>query len=124
LELGALGKYLNPSKKKLASKGVDSVVSRVMNLREAIPDVTHESWNAALERAFNTKWEGIPSNKVVLKESDLRQVPELMRIYEKSAEWDWRFGVTPNFSNSIEHKFDWALVDIQFDVEKGKIVKG
>lgn len=29
LELGALGKYLNPSKAKLQSKGVDSVISRV-----------------------------------------------------------------------------------------------
>jgi len=39
-------------------------------------------------------------------------VPELMEIYNKSAEWDWRFGETPIFSNSIEHKFDWALVDV------------
>ena len=47
-----------------------------------------------------------------------------MKIYEESAKWDWRFGQTPDFSNSIEHKFDWALVDVQFNVEKGKIVKG
>lgn len=32
LELDALAKYLNPSKAKLQSKGVDSVISRVMNL--------------------------------------------------------------------------------------------
>ena len=56
LELGALGKYLNPNKKKLESKGVSSVVSRVMNLREAVPDITHDTWNAALERAFLDKW--------------------------------------------------------------------
>ena len=47
-----------------------------------------------------------------------------MEIYEASDKWDWRFGKTPNFKNSIEHKFAWALVDIQFDVEKGKIVNG
>lgn len=47
-----------------------------------------------------------------------------MEIYEKSAEWDWRFGQTPNFTNSLEEKFAWALVDVQFTVEKGKIKSG
>lgn len=56
LELGALGKYLNPNKKKLESKGVDSVISRVMNLKEAIPSITHESFNKALEEAYCNKW--------------------------------------------------------------------
>lgn len=92
LELNALGKYLNPSKKKLESKGVDSVISRVMNLKEACPDITHESFCAALEEAFLAKWAGTPSNRTILRESDLRQVPQLMDIYTKSAEWDWRFG--------------------------------
>ena len=69
LELGALGKYLNPNKKKLESKGVASVVSRVMNLREEVPDITHDSWNAALERAFVSKWQGKAVNRVTLAES-------------------------------------------------------
>ena len=47
-----------------------------------------------------------------------------MEIYEQSAKWSWRFGQTPDFTNSIEHKFDWALIDVQFNVEKGKIVTG
>lgn len=49
LELTALGKYLNPNKKKLESKGVDSVVSRVMNLREVAPTIDHESYCTSLE---------------------------------------------------------------------------
>ena len=48
LELGALGKYLNPNKKKLESKGVDSVVSRVMNLSEINSDINHETFCSAL----------------------------------------------------------------------------
>ena len=55
---------------------------------------------------------------------DLEQIPELMSIYHESEAWDWRFGETPEFSNSLEKKFDWALVDMQFDVEKGVITKG
>ena len=34
-----------------------------------------------------------------------------MEIYESSSDWDWRFGQTPDFSNELEHKFDWALVE-------------
>ena len=75
LELGALGKYLNPNKKKLESKGVDSVISRVMNLKEACPEITHDSFNQALEKAFLEKWSGISANRTVLRESDLRKVP-------------------------------------------------
>lgn len=48
LDLNALQKYLNPNKKKLESKGVDSVVSRVMNLKEINPNITHETFCQAL----------------------------------------------------------------------------
>ena len=85
LELNALSKYLNPNKKKLESKGVASVISRVMNLKEAIPEISHASWNQALERAFSAKWADMPVHKTVLREKDLREVPLLMDIYEKSA---------------------------------------
>ena len=52
LELGALGKYLNPSKAKLASKGVESVISRVVNLKEINPDIHHDNFCESLEEAF------------------------------------------------------------------------
>jgi lipoate-protein ligase A len=32
VDFNALQKYLNPNKKKLESKGIDSVISRVLNL--------------------------------------------------------------------------------------------
>ena len=56
LELNALGKYLNPSKAKLQSKGVDSVISRVMNLKEIAPKINHDKFCDALEEAFVNKW--------------------------------------------------------------------
>ena len=124
LELGALQKYLNPNKKKLESKGVESVVSRVMNLCEANPALDHASFCSALQEEFIKKWSPLPVNSTVLTETEMRKIPELMEIFEASSDWDWRFGQTPDFKNSLEHKFDWALVDIQFNVEKGKIVKG
>lgn len=55
LELGALGKLLSPNKLKLQSKGVDSVVSRVLNLKERVPDITHEIFCDAVVEAFSRK---------------------------------------------------------------------
>lgn len=124
LELGALSKYLTPNKKKLESKGIDSVVSRVMNLTEVAPEIDHELFCTALTDEFAEKWAPRPLNLTVLSEEHLRAIPELMEIYDGYSKWDWRFGSDPDFRHSLEHKFDWALVDVQIDVEGGKIVAG
>jgi len=50
--LSAMSGYLNPAKPKLESKGVESVISRVMNLSEKKPDINNEMWWNALEQAF------------------------------------------------------------------------
>lgn len=55
---------------------------------------------------------------------ELENVPKLMDLYENYTKWEWRFGETPKFTNQIEKKFDWALMDFEFDVEKGRIIKG
>lgn len=47
-----MGRYLNPSKAKLSSKGVDSVRSRVVNLKELAPDTTIELLSQKLAEAF------------------------------------------------------------------------
>ena len=40
VDMEKVQRYLSPSKAKLAAKGVDSVRSRVVNLREFVPDLT------------------------------------------------------------------------------------
>jgi len=84
LELGALGKYLNPSKAKLESKGVDSVVSRVCNLKEINPTIDHHTFSDALTDAFVNKWssEGSQVNVHDLKIKDLEAIPKLMQAYD------------------------------------------
>jgi lipoate-protein ligase A len=59
----ALSKYLSPNKLKLMSKGVDSVISRVMNLKDIIPDITHEKFCDAMSNAFIAKHKGKSVNK-------------------------------------------------------------
>lgn len=97
LELNALQKYLNPNKLKLISKGVESVVSRVMNLKEKIPDINHEKFCEAMESAFIKKWGNKKVNSRLLKVEDLKEIDKLMEIYEGYKRWEWRFGETPEF---------------------------
>jgi len=124
LDLTALDRYLSPNKAKLQSKGVDSVVSRVLNIKERVPDVSHEMFSQSLAGAFRQKWNNMRPKERMLRVSDLHKIDKLMEIYEGYKRWDWRFGETPHFTNSIEKKFDWALVDLEFNVEKGLITKG
>ena len=63
LELDALSKYLNPNKAKLLSKGVTSVVSRVLNLKEKVPGINHERYSEALAQAFRDKWREKKANE-------------------------------------------------------------
>ena len=37
------------------------------------------------------------------------------------ADWDWRFGKTPEFSHHIETRFDWGIIDLHLDVKQAVI---
>ena len=126
LEMDALKKYLNPSKAKLESKGVESVVSRVINLQQLNPDINHDTFCKALQSEFINKWADSNTvvNNKVLRTNDLLKIPKLREIFQKSEDWEWRFGQTPDFKNSLEKKFSWALVDFQFTAVKGVITEG
>ena len=63
-------------------------------------------------KAFAHKWIDLNPTATTLHVKTLKQIPELMEIYEGYSKWEWRFGKTPEFKNSLEHKFSWALVDV------------
>ena len=47
--------------------------------------------------------------------------PLFRKTYEQLTDWNWIFGKTPPFTNQIEKKFDWALMEMLFDCDKGLI---
>ncbi|MGR6439103.1 lipoate--protein ligase [Proteus mirabilis] len=53
-DLSRLANYLNPNPKKLQAKGITSVRSRVTNLVELKPDITHEKLCHAITDSFLT----------------------------------------------------------------------
>ncbi|HAM61177.1 MAG TPA: lipoate--protein ligase, partial [Psychrobacter sp.] len=37
------------------------------------------------------------------------------------ADWNWRFGKTPQFSHHVETRFDWGIIDLHMDVQQAVI---
>lgn len=117
VDMEKLGRYLNPSKAKLQAKGVDSVRSRVVNLRELNPEITVSSVRKAMAAAFENVY-GLTATR--LDDSMLdKEVIEALR--QRNASWEWNYGQKLPFTAEYEERFAWGGVQIQLSVESGVI---
>lgn len=119
-DLGRLSDYLNPHEKKLVSKGIKSVRSRVANLTEFDATLNHDVVCSAVIESF-FEYYGTRCEPELLDETTLRTIPSLNAYYRQMADWEWRFGRTPDFSHHLETRFDWGGIDIHLDVHRGVI---
>lgn len=115
-----LGDYLNPHPLKLKAKGIKSVRARVANLVEFNKDINHENLSDAIIEAF-CEYYGETAPVEELDEASLAKQPTLNKYYEQMADWNWRFGKTPEFSHHIETRFDWGIIDMHLDVKQAVI---
>ena len=117
VDMNKLGRYLNPSKAKLQSKGVDSVRSRVVNLKSIREDLTLEMLTEALVRSFAQVYGGEPQ---ILTEKDM-DMAEVQRLAERNRTWEWNYGQKVPFSVECEDRFPWGGVQVQMNVENGVV---
>jgi lipoate-protein ligase A len=117
VDLSDLSRYLNVPPAKLQSKGVDSVRSRVINLKEQAPDMTLEALQNALFEAFGEVFGGTPQ----LFPSERLHPEETGRYEEKYASREWRLGRKIPFTAAYDHRFAWGDLTLQFCVERGII---
>ena len=102
VDTNALGRYLNPSKAKLISKGVKSVPARVLNLCELRPSLTREQLNDALIGEFRATYPELASSIDVEEWSTDSLPADVAKRADALRSWDWRFGQTPNFEYNLE----------------------
>lgn len=115
-----LGDYLNPHPLKLKAKGIKSVRARVANLKEFNETINHETLSEAIIEAF-CEYYGDTAPVEELDEASLAKQPTLNKYYQQMADWNWRFGKTPEFSHHIETRFDWGIIDLHLDVKQAVI---
>lgn len=115
-DMSRLGKYLVPSPAKLKAKGVDSVRSRVINLKEIREDITVDMVKAAVMEAFREEY----GEYEVISESDL-DASALNEKIQRYSSWEWNKGGTPAFDLRLDTRFPWGGVELLLTLKKGVI---
>ncbi|MBR2826523.1 MAG: lipoate--protein ligase [Erysipelotrichaceae bacterium] len=108
-----LVRYLNVSKKKLTSKKVESVRSRVINLKDVREDITLEELKAALKNSF-VKTYGLSAEKVSESDLDDERISELEM---KFASPEWKYDKKEKYDFSKEQRFKWGMVEVRYSLE-------
>ncbi len=119
VDLDNLGRYLMPSKAKLQSKGVDSVRSRVVNLKALCPTLTIQRMKEEMLAAFQQVY-GMASQELREQAFDQDYVNQLR---ERNASWDWNYGKSLPASFACEDRFPWGGVQLRLQVEKGCVAQ-
>ncbi len=115
VDADAMSRYLSPSKAKMQAKGVESVRSRVVNLRELNPAITVDALKAAMKQAFSEVY-GLPL--------DLPPVIDEARVKGLSAHYAsdaWLFGQKLPFTFRCESRFLWGGIELQIRADRGVI---
>ena len=112
-----LSRYLSPSKAKLQAKGVDSVRSRVVNLKELCPDITVPALEEALAEAFRQVY-GLPLETIG---EDALDIAAIDALAVRNRSWEWNYGQKMPFTLSCEGRFPWGGIQIDLQVEAGQV---
>ena len=109
----ALGKYLTPSVKKMESKGVKSVRSRVCSLKKYNDAITVKGMQQALAEAFRElygEYEVLPQ-KILDNEA-------VKATYDLYSSWEWRYGKSPACEITHTNRFAWGSVEVQMKLNQ------
>ncbi len=117
VDMEKLSRYLSPPKAKLEAKGVRSVRSRVVNLKELSPGLTCGKMRELMKQAFAAVYGAAPE-PLPLSREDSEKILALAREY---AGWEHLYGRPLPFSFQCERKFPWGHVQVQLDVQNGRI---
>ena len=112
-----LGRYLSPPKAKLEAKGVSSVRSRVVNLKELAPDLTIDTLKKHIAEAFCQIY-GLQAESISLKDSDLVAIDALAREY---GSWEYLFGNPLPFTFEAQAHYPWGHIQFQLNAKSGII---
>ncbi len=119
VNLDDLSRYLTVSGAKLRSKGVASVRSRVVNLKELCPEITAERLKAAVREAFEETY-GL---KAESPEKGRVRETDLLREAAELASDAWLFPPRIPYTAAPESRFAWGSIRLELSVRGTRVVR-
>lgn len=117
VDIEALVNALNVSQLKIESKAIESVRSRVANLKDYLTEeMDIESFREHLIRSF---YRNVDFEEYVLTPHDLAEVQK--RVEETYSAWEHNYGASPDFAITKRKKYDAGIVEAHIDVTDGRI---
>ncbi len=115
-DLDRLPQYLNVSEKKIRSKGIDSVRSRVCNLTDIDKGITVEAVRDAVIRSFEERY-GTYEEYVTSAE----ELAQIENIYKEQSSWQHNIGDSPAFDYLFDEKLSFGEIQMLFSLKNGYI---
>jgi lipoate-protein ligase A len=115
-DVEAMIRSLNVSDEKFVSKAAKSVRARVGNIKDYAPDLTLDTF---LEKLKYYLTEEGKDSELVLSDEQLAGIKEWRD--NQFSTWAWNYGESPKFEFSNHAKFTGGSIDVQVNVEHGKI---
>lgn len=112
-------RYLQPPEAKLKAKGIDSVRSRVANLREFSSTITVDVVKNAIMAAFLEEYGG-RGERIDL--SAMLDDGAFKALQKKYSSRDWIYGQSPSFDLSLDRRFEWGSMELGFSIQEGRII--
>lgn len=119
----AMERVLHPNRKKIESKGIKSVRSRVGSIRPYLAEEYQGITTDEFKNLMTCKLLGIDhldqAKRYELTEEDWEAIDQL--VADKYKNWDWNYGNSPQYSYRRDGRFAAGTIDIHLDIDKGRI---
>ena len=123
VDYDAMEQVLNPNRKKIESKGIQSVRARVGSIREYLSEEYRHITTDEFKNLMTCRLLGIDhidqAKRYVLTEEDWAGIDKL--VADKYKNWEWNYGNSPQYSYHRDGRFAIGTVDIHLDIVKGRI---
>ena len=113
-DTSVLAAALNPHRLKMESKGIKSVRSRVVNIKEYLPTLSVYDLKNGLKEKFLQSAENYEFTK-----KDILAIKKL--VAEKYSRYEWNIGRSPKGKNQLTKKFPFGILTLTFDTVGGVI---